>query len=455
MLKQIETVWRSPVEAFAPIASRPGAVLLHGGDAASDARWSCIAAIPVRRIESERGETRIDGARVNGAPFDALADLHAERRTSASLDCGALLASGIIGFAGYECGGIVEPSAAGPPTPYQLPDFSFAAYDAVAAFDRSTRRAYLLGRSAAAIDELGDLLRNECSPAPETANEFSSLRSNFTRETYIDAVTAVIERIRAGDLFQANISQRLRAHAKETIDAFALFKAASVESAASYGAFLQYGAAQILSLSPERFFAVRPRDDGGFRVFAEPIKGTRPRCDDPAQDARALEALIRDPKERAENIMIADLTRNDLSRLCADHSVVEEAICEPVSYATVHHLVSRISGVLRKELSAADAFGVLFPCGSVTGAPKIEAMRVIAEAERSGRGPYCGAIGYFDDRGGADLSVAIRMAVVEQEKISIPVGGGVTLRSDPQTEYEETLAKAQHLLRHIGLNAAQ
>ncbi len=455
MLKQVEIAWRSPVDAFAAIASRPGAALLHGGDAARDAGWSFIAANPVRRIESARGETRIDDERVSASPFKALANLLAERQTDGSTDCGAPLASGCVGFAGYECGGAIEPRSVGPATPYCLPDFSFAAYDAIAAFDRSSRRAYLVGRTTAAVDALGDVLKNEGASCQEPDFDFARLSSNFTREAYNAAVAAVIEKIRAGDLFQANISQRLEARASGEIDAFALFKAASVDSSASFGAFLQHGSTQILSLSPERFFAVRPRAAGGFSIVAEPIKGTKPRSANAEQDLEALEALVRDPKERAENIMIADLTRNDLSRLCADHTVIEEAVCEAVSHATVHHLVSRISGVLREGLSAADAFGVLFPCGSVTGAPKIEAMKAIAEIERSGRGPYCGAIGYFDDRGGADLSVAIRMAVVEREKISIPVGGGVTLRSDPQTEYDETLAKAQHLLRCIGLNVAQ
>ena len=146
--------------------------------------------------------------------------------------------------------------------------------------------------------------------------------------------------------------------------------------------------------------------------------------------------------------------RNDLSKICEDHSIQEEAICEAVTHASVHHLVSRISGVLRPGLGAVEALAALFPCGSVTGAPKVEAMKVIAALENSGRGPYCGAIGYMDDAGDADFSVAIRIAIVEKNRLSIPVGGGVTLRSDPGAEYEETLAKARQFLRIAGLQGS-
>lgn len=449
---QREIEWRSPLAAFAPLAQRDGAALLHGGDAAEAAQWSFIAAEPARRIECRNGVTIVDGEPVERSPFDALRALHAERRRADDGGSAAApLRTGLIGFAGYECGRFVEPSAAGPASPYRIPDFSFGAYDAIAAFDRRKRYAFVSGRTKAAAERLETLLGGDAEKEQVLAHSFAFRGSNFSRDDYRAAVAEVVERIRSGELFQANISQRICAAAHTTIDPYALFRLASATSSAAFGAFLQHGASQILSLSPERFFVVTRNGDARLAIVAEPIKGTRPRGATREDDERLLNELIADPKDRAENIMIADLTRNDLSRICEDHSVREEAICEAATHATVHHLVSRISGVLRRELNAADALAAMFPCGSITGAPKAQAMKVIAEIERSGRGPYCGAIGYIDDRGGADLSVAIRLAIVEGERMAIPVGGGVTLRSDPQAEHDETLAKARQFLRLVGI----
>lgn len=449
-MQQQEIEWRTPLDAFAPLAARDGAVLLHGGARANEAHWSFIAAGSARTIRLSNGATLIDGEDSLRSPFEALADVHARRRTAAEIACGSPFASGLVGFVGYECGRLVEPSAKGPSSHYALPDFWFRAYDAVAAFDRRSRRAFVLGRGRAAVERLESALgrARECEHVKQF--EFSAAASNFTETAYRRAVAEIIERIAAGDLFQANLSQQIRLISLTPFDPYAYFVAMSCESSAAFGAYLNCGGAQILSFSPERFFSVTRREAGRLSILAEPIKGTRPRGATPEADARLLAELAADEKERAENVMIADLTRNDLSKICEDRSIREEAICEPVSHQGVHHLVSRISGSLRSDVSAADALTALFPCGSVTGAPKVEAMKTIAEIEPTGRGPYCGAIGWLDDRGGADFSVAIRIAVVEGARISIPVGGGVTLRSDPVAEYEETIAKARPLLRALG-----
>lgn len=453
-MDQHEIDWRSPLVAFAPIAGRDGAILLHGGDAALDARWSFIAATPETSVTSANGLTLIDGEASKRSPFDALSDLHDERRLTANSDWRPPLASGLIGFCGYECGRLCEPSAQGPNSPFDLPDFSFAAYNAVAAFDRLSRRAYIFGCSTGAIDELASML-GTADLAPPAPLHFEWLSSNFSREDYCNAVAELIEKIRNGDLFQANISQRLEARAPEPIDAFALFRAAARESSSAFGAYFAINGVGVISQSPERFFAVRPEEQGRFEITAEPVKGTRPRGETPQDDARLRVELLSDPKDRAENIMIADLTRNDLSKVCDDGTICEAAICEAVAYATVLHLVSRISGRLRADINAADALCALFPCGSITGAPKVEAMKAIAAIEKTGRGPYCGAIGYIDDGGGADFSVAIRIAVADDRRLSVPVGGGVTLRSDPRAEYEETLTKARQFLRLIGLDGRE
>ncbi len=446
-----EIDWRDPVAAFAPFAAKTGAIFLGGGAGAVDAPWSFICARPQSVVEARRGETFVDGASVSLSPFEALRMLHQRRRRAADAQVAPLL-SGLVGFAGYEAGGLIEPSAAGPASSDPAPDFHFAAYDAVAAFDSKSRRLFISARDGGLVREFEAAL--ETAPVePAATAQLSFAGSNFSAARFRAAVSAVMERIRDGAIYQANISHRLLFRSDEPVDAFALYALAAARSASAHGAFLNLGAAQIVSLSPERFFSVT-RDAAGWLVRAEPIKGTRPRGKDPGEDAALARALETSAKDRAENIMIADLTRNDLSRICEDGSILEEAICERISLATVHHLVSRISGRLRADVDPAGALAALFPCGSITGAPKIEAMRTIARIEGVARGPYCGAIGYIDDRGGADFSVAIRTAIVEGRRVTLPVGGGVTLRSDPDAEYQETLDKAEWFLRLAGVDRA-
>lgn len=442
-----EVTWRDPLAAFAPFAHEPHATLFHAGDGAPGARWSFLCVRPSSTIEGRRGATLIDGARSDLSPFEALARLHEERRRSQPAGGPPFLA-GIAGFAGYECGALLEPTAPGPPAAGDAPDLAFAAYDAIVSFDKDARRAFVSAPDERAARALQAAL-GETAPPPDIA-PLHFAGSTFSAARYHEAVRAVIRRIESGAVYQANISHRLRFKADEALDAFSIYARAVARSSAAHAAFLNLGDTQIVSLSPERFFSVTS-EGGAATIRAEPIKGTRPRGATAAEDERLARALATSAKDRAENIMIADLTRNDLSRICADGSIREEAIAALQSHATVHHLVSRISGALKDGVSAADALAALFPCGSITGAPKVEAMRTIAAIEGAGRGPYCGAIGFIDDRGGADFSVAIRTAIVSGRRVDLPVGGGVTLRSDPEAEYQETLDKAAWFLRLAGI----
>lgn len=445
-----EINWRDPLAAFAPFARAPHAILLHAGAAAHAARWSILCVRPSALIERRAGVTLIDGAPSPLSPFEVLSRLHRARRRPAIEGAPPFL-SGLAGFAGYECGALLEPAAPGPPAPGAAPDFAFAAYDAAVSFDRAEHRAFVSAPDDAAAASLEASLGDDPPQADVAPLHFAG--STFSAGRYRDAVRAVISRIEAGAIYQANISHRLLFKSDGDIDALAIFARAISPSSAAHGAYINAGDTQIVSLSPERFFSVTP-GRGGAVIRAEPIKGTRPRGATAAEDEALARALTASAKDRAENVMIADLTRNDLSRVCADGSIREEAIAELQTHATVHHLVSRISGVLRDGVSAADALAALFPCGSITGAPKVEAMRTIAAIEGAGRGPYCGAVGYVDDRGGADFSVAIRTAIVTGTRVELPVGGGVTLRSDPDAEYQETLDKAAWFLRLAGVDRA-
>jgi para-aminobenzoate synthetase component 1 len=448
IVKEIE--WRDPLAAFAPFAREPQAVLLHAGDAAEGARWSIMAVRPSMTIERRDGATHVGGAVSPLSPFETLARAHGLRRHALSDDAPPFL-SGLVGFAGYECGALLEPSAPGPAAPGTAPDFLFGVYDSAASFDRRARRAYVSATDKGAAEALEEALGAELPHTEVPTLHYAG--SNFSAARYRDAVREVIRRIMDGAIYQANISHRLLFKSDDEIDALSIFARALARSSAPFGAYLNAGATRIVSLSPERFFSVT-QDDGAAVIRAEPIKGTRPRGATAQEDEALARALLDSAKDRAENVMIADLTRNDLSRVCADGSIREEAIAALQSHATVHHLVSRISGVLSEGLTAADALAALFPCGSITGAPKVEAMRTIAAVEGVARGPYCGAIGYIDDRGGADFSVAIRTALVSGRRVELPVGGGVTLRSDPEAEYQETLDKAAWFLRVAGIDRA-
>ncbi|MEQ1932086.1 MAG: anthranilate synthase component I family protein [Parvularculaceae bacterium] len=447
-----EIDWRSPLAAFAPLAAEPFACLLHAGERAVAPGWSILAAFPSAHIERRRGRTEIDGEACGNGAFETLREAHVARRGRDETHLGSPFQTGLIGFVGYELGAETEPAAKGPPSPFAAPDLAFGAFDATACFDRTARRAYVVGRDDRALRRLEEALGREPVSEP-AAVRFQPARSNFSREEYRQAVAGAIGLIRDGAFFQANLSQQISTESVDRGDPFAIF-ARLAEGAAPFGAFIAFEGGAILSNSPERFFSVSP-DRDGWRVRAEPIKGTRRRAADAEEDARLIAELLASGKERAENVMIADLTRNDLSRICEDRSILEEDICALQSGPDIHHLVSRISGRLKAGLTAADALRAMFPCGSVTGAPKIEAMKAIARIEKRGRGPYCGAIGYIDDRGNADFSVAIRIMIAESVggklRITIPVGGGVTLRSDPDAEYEETLLKARTSMNVLGL----
>lgn len=438
-----EIDWRAPAAAFAPLAGEGHAHLLHGGERSAQAEWSIIVAFP----QSVHAARVSEGA---GPVMDALQQAIDARALRGQTAVALPFVSGFVGFVGYEAVSFLEPSFDLPASPFAFPDIVFGYYEAAAVFSRRERRAYVAGRNAKVCRRLHEALGWGASEP--SLPRLGSLSSNFTAAQYAQAVGEVIENILDGDYYQANLSHRLEMRAEDSVCGYSLYRRLARASDAGFGALLQYDDGDILSNSPERFFRITPCRDGNKEIVVEPVKGTRPRGANPLDDAAFAQELLRDPKDRAENIMIADLMRNDLSRLCLDPSICEETICELQSYADVHHLVSRISGALRPEVRFTDVLKALFPCGSITGAPKRAAMDAIARIEEIGRGPYCGAIGYVDDRGRADFSVAIRTMMLDsgRRRLVLPVGGGVTLRSDPLKEYEETIHKARAGLVALG-----
>jgi para-aminobenzoate synthetase component 1 len=265
------------------------------------------------------------------------------------------------------------------------------------------------------------------------------VRSSFDRVGYERAVEQVRQYILAGDVFQVNISQRFELPVSRP--PLELYRALRERHPAGFAALMETEEFAILSSSPERFV----RTDGR-RVETRPIKGTRPRGDTPAADRALAAELEASAKDRAENVMIVDLMRNDLYRVCRPGTVRVPELCVREAHPTVHHLVSTVEGELAPGADATALLRAAFPGGSVTGAPKVRAMEIIAELEPTRRGVYCGSIGYLSVTGAADFSIAIRTAVVKGGVAFVSAGGGVTADSDPAEEYGETLAKARGVL---------
>lgn len=269
-----------------------------------------------------------------------------------------------------------------------------------------------------------------------------SVTSDFEPEEYLRAVKRAIEYIRAGDVYQVNLSQKLMtAIEHEPIEIYMALRRANP---APFAGYYDAGWFHVLSSSPELFLKV-----SGDHVQTRPIKGTRPRGATPKQDLRARLELEASEKDRAENIMIVDLLRNDLGRVCRYGSISVPQCLTVESYETVHHLVSTVEGSLRSDRDIFDLLRATFPGGSVTGAPKIRAMEIIAELEPTVRGPYCGSMGFISFTGDACYNILIRTVTMVGNRAWMPVGGGIVADSDPEMEYQETLHKAEGMLRAI------
>ncbi|WP_395665457.1 aminodeoxychorismate synthase component I [Methylocella sp.] len=365
---------------------------------------------------------------------------------------------GAAGLFSYDLGRSLERLPAAEFDELEFPDLSIGLYDVVVAFDMILRRAFVVStgfpetepgarraRARSRADEILDRICGFRAPPPGLAS-LSGFASNFTREGYERAVAEVIERILAGDIFQANLSQRFAAPVPDGFDPFGFYRRLRAVNPAPFAAFLEHEGFAIASASPERFLRV----DGSF-VETRPIKGTRPRfTHDALLDMLQTKALSESRKDRAENVMIVDLLRNDLSRVCAPGSVKVPHLCAVETYASVHHLVSTVTGRLAEGFTPVDLLAAAFPGGSITGAPKLRAMEIIAELERHARGPYCGALGYLGFNGLMDLNIVIRTASFRRGLCVVQAGGGIVTASDPASEYVETLDKARRIFQAFG-----
>ncbi len=345
-----------------------------------------------------------------------------------------------VGYLGY---GMREDDTHGDKSPVSLPDFRLVRYGALFRFDHEQQLVSLYQSTNAQPVATPHTTYH----APLTVFK---LASNLTRAEYEQSVAATIERIHAGDFYQANITRKFFGEFDAAPDSFALFAKLCEASPAPYSAYIRHGSSAILSSSPECFLSV----DASGVMTTRPIKGSARRVADEAEDTKIRAALATSTKNHAENLMIVDLMRNDLSRASESMSVEVIEQSKLYSYRTIHHLISTIRAKKRADVSAYDAVRACFPAGSMTGAPKIAAMQWCAAQEKLERGVYSGAIGWFGGGDTCDLSVVIRTLIIDGNRFEFQVGGGIVADSTPEDEWRETLTKARGILAALGLSEA-
>jgi para-aminobenzoate synthetase component 1 len=424
-------------------------------------RYSFIGSHPFLIFRSKGTNLQLDWRdRVeqrSGDPFDALREI-LNRFQSTSLP-GDLPFIGGVGYLGYPLRCFIEELPAAAPDDLKLPDCYFAFYDAIVAFDHLTNQVYLcrsnvnegsINRHQQQVEKLRSILQSENHHAQLHSEGFKShaphfakspIRSNFSKTDYLSTVQRAKAYIASGDIYQVNLSQRLST--LSDLPPPELYACLRQLSPVPYGAYLHCGDFHILSASPERFLHFSP----SCRIVeTRPIKGTRPRGLTPELDRKLATELLHSEKDLAELLMIVDLERNDLGRVCeiASIHVPERVALE--SYSNIHHLVATVRGTLRRDADRIDLLKSCFPGGSITGAPKIRAMELIDELEPTDRGVYTGAIGYFGFDGTMDLNVAIRTCILKEGRAYFHVGGGIVADSEPEAEYQETLDKASSWL---------
>jgi len=465
-------VWKSvaadldtPLSVYLKLADGPDAFLLESVEGGENWGRYSIIGLPCKRRHEARGREWV--SREMGRVVARKADvdpLEEARRVQAGMTAPRLpelppFTGGLVGYFGYESVAHLEPRLDfdGKPDELGVPEILLLECDEVAVFDNLAGRLFLIVNArpdeanawpgaCRRLDQLAHRLR--CgSPGYPPPVELdvpaeADFRFGFQREDFLAAVRRVKEYILSGDVMQAVVSQRMSV--KLQARALDVYRALRSLNPSPYMYFFEFGDFQVVGSSPE----VLVRVQNG-RAMVRPIAGTRPRGATPEEDRRLESELLADPKERAEHLMLIDLGRNDIGRVAETGSVrlIDQMVVE--RYSHVMHLVSGVEGRLRPGLDAMDAFRATFPAGTLSGAPKVRAMEIIAELEPVRRGIYAGAVGYFSEHGEADLAIAIRTALVKDGMLHVQAGAGIVADSHPETEWEETLNKGRALVRAV------
>jgi anthranilate synthase component I len=399
-----------------------------------------------------------------GDPYALAAD-YVTHFSQAPMQDAPPFTGGAVGFFGYDLVRTVEPLGPPNPDPLGLPDMALMLSDVLVVFDHLRHTVTILANAdldsepdverayAAAVRTIAEVRSQLAGPVPRAAGarvvaEMPTFESNMTPERFQAMVARIVEYIHAGDAFQVVPSQRWSA--RVPVEAFSIYRGLRAVNPSPYMYFLDFGDFQVAGASPEPLLTV-----SGRHVSTKPIAGTRHRGATPEEDRLIAQELLADEKERAEHVMLVDLGRNDLGRVCEYGTVVVDELMEIESYSHVMHIVSSVSGTLRGEVGAMDALRSVLPAGTLSGAPKVRAMQIIDELEPVKRGGYGGAIGYLSYAGDLDTAIHIRTVVVKDGVAHIQAGGGTVADAEPVYEYEESVAKSTAAIRAIELACEQ
>jgi anthranilate synthase component 1 len=454
----------TPVSAYLKLRGGGPSFLLESAEQGQRfGRWSFLGMQPRSVIRLEDGVLTVDGdPRAAADPYAAVADELARYKLAELPDLPPF-AGGAVGLFGYDLVRTFEPSVGEPnPDDVGIPDLALMVSDVLLAFDHFTHEVTVLAnvfadggdldaRYTEAVAAIADVRERLSAPVPRTRagrREPPTFESNMGADGFAAAVERCKEYIRAGDAYQVVPSQRWSADLP--VEAFSIYRGLRAVNPSPYMYFLDFEDFEIAGASPEALVTVRGRE-----ARQRPIAGTRPRAATAEEDLHVAEDLLADEKERAEHVMLVDLGRNDLGRVCEYGSVEVEELMVVETYSHVMHIVSSVKGTLREGVSAMDALRASLPAGTLSGAPKIRAMQIIDELESVKRGPYGGAIGYLSYNGDLDTCIYIRSAAVKDGRVHVQAGGGIVADSEAGYEVRETEAKAGAVWRAIELACSQ
>lgn len=429
----------APKMAYDIFRKEPYCAILDSSLEGENGKYSIIGIHPFHILKEKDGKTYANDRLIDRSFEDALSDFLSfhkeENHTSLPM------ISGGIGYFSYDYGCKFEHIPISNIKEVDMPEALFCFYDNYIIFDLENLECFITAKgilkdAEQSIREMEDRLNESIVPYSFTADFISDISFNFEKEDYEKTVTKVIDHIIEGDFYISNLTQQMRVHSD--LPAYALFSKMRKMNPSPFGGYFRYPGFEIVSASPERFIQMRDR-----YIETKPIKGTRKRGATPEEDEALRRELQESEKDRSELLMIVDLERNDLNRICETGTVKVTKHFDIEAFATVFHLVTTIVGRMEESLTYGDLLRAMFPGGSITGAPKIEAMKDMDELEHSARGLYTGSIGYISFNGDCDLNIVIRTAIYQNGTYHIGIGGGITCESDPVAEYEETLQKAK------------
>jgi para-aminobenzoate synthetase component 1 len=449
----------SPIDVFESIYDEPYSFFLDSATGRERlGKYSFLGYNPFLIVKVTGKEIELlqdeKASRFQGDPFDLVKKLLSSYPLASQPGIPPFL-GGVVGYFGYDLGRFIEIIPSLSKDDITIPDAYLAFYDTVVIFDHVKGKVAISStgfpeeeegprkrKAESRIKEwkkrLSSLHRGKAETRQIVGDTFPQLTSNFTHDQYIKAITKAKEYIAAGDIYQVNLSQRFVSEAP--IPPFPLYQKLRAVNPAPFASYLNLDGVKVLSSSPERFLRI-----SGKKVETRPIKGTRPRGKTPAEDQHLKTELLESKKDRAELVMIVDLERNDLGRVCEYGSVSVPELTTLEQYPTVFHTVSTITGRLKEECDHIDCLKACFPGGSITGAPKIRSMEIIEELEPTRRKIYTGSLGYLGFNGETDLNIVIRTMVIADGRVYFQSGGGIVADSDPEKEYEETLHKVSAL----------